>query len=141
MPKPKQHQDRANRNRALLDSISATGPPDWMATVAFYVAVHLVEKLRAYSGEHSTNHDERAAAVRKQFRAIQVPYHQLYEVSRLARYGTTGQFKMTVQQVKSLLIDTQLVAIEKFVAAETTKHTKGASSPEAPAQQTDPQMG
>ncbi len=40
MPKPKQHQEKAENNRAFLNSISATGPPDWMAIIAFYTAVH-----------------------------------------------------------------------------------------------------
>ncbi len=99
-----------------------------MATIAFYVAVHLVEKLRAYHGEHSMSHDDRCAAVRRQFRTIQVEYHQLYEISRLARYGTASQFTLSVEQVKALLIDTYLVAIERYVAAETVKHT----APNAP---------
>src|SRR5436189_3244283 len=110
MPKPKQHQEKADNNRAFLDSISTTGPPDWMAIAAFYTAVHLVEKLRAYRGEHSKNHEERSAAVRKHWRAIQTEYHELFNNSLVARYGTTGQFTMTVKEVKGLLIDTYLVA-------------------------------
>ena len=128
MPKTKQHQDKADRNRAFLDSISANGPPEWMATVAFYVAVHLVEKLRAYQGEHSTNHKERCAAVRKQYRGIHLEFHQLYEISRLARYGTTSQFTLTVSDVQSLHIDKYLVAIEKYVAAETARRAPSQAS-------------
>jgi hypothetical protein len=125
MPKPKQHQEKADNSRAFLDSISANGPPDWMAVVAFYTAVHLVEKLRAYHGEHSENHEDRLAAVRRDFRPIHTPCHELFNHSLIARYGTVGQFTITVQEVKKLLIDTYLVAIEKFVAGETLKAKTG----------------
>ena len=90
-----------------------------MATIAFYTAVHLVEKLRAYQGQHSENHEERSSAVRKQYRPIQREYHELYNNSLIARYGTVGQFSKTSQQVKVLLIDTYLVAIESFVEKES----------------------
>jgi hypothetical protein len=123
MPKPNQHQEKANHNRLFLDSISGTGPPDWMATVAFYTAVHLVEKLRAYKGEHSRDHDERGTAVRNEFRSIQTAYHELFNLSLVARYATAGKFTMTVADVKRIMIDGYLVEIEKFVAAETSRRT------------------
>ena len=37
--------------------------PIIFATVAFYTAVHLIEKLRAFRGEHSTDHVDRNAFV------------------------------------------------------------------------------
>jgi len=87
-----------------------------------------VEKLRAYDGEHSTNHEERSAAIRRHYRQIQVPYHQLYEISRLGRYGTVGQFTMSLAQVKAELVDKCLVAIEQFVAEETAKRKSKSAS-------------
>ena len=47
MPNPKQHQEKAEHNRAFLGTISDEAYSDWRATIAFYVAVPLVEKLRA----------------------------------------------------------------------------------------------
>jgi hypothetical protein len=128
MPKPKQHQEKADSSRAFLNSISDKGPADWMAIIAFYTAVHLVEKLRAYCGEHSESHEDRCAAVRVKFRAIHKEYHELFNNSLVARYGTAGQFSMPVEEVKRLLIDTYLVAIEKYVASETLKKTQSASA-------------
>jgi hypothetical protein len=121
MPKPNQHQVKADSNRAFLNTL--LGPPDWMAIIAFYTAVHLVEKLRAHRGEHSISHEDRSASVRKNFRAIQNEYHELFNNSLVARYGTAGQFTKTADDVKSLLIDTYLVAIEKYVMSETKKAT------------------
>ena len=133
MPKPKQHQEKASSSRAFLDSISTDAPPDWIATVAFYTAVHLVEKLRAYRGEHSENHEDRNSAVRRDYRAIQTEYHELYNHSLVARYGTAGQFSMKASEVKALLVDTYLVAIEQFVANETVKRTAPPSGAQASA--------
>jgi hypothetical protein len=58
MAKPQQHQDKADHCRRFLATI-AEEFSDWRAIVAFYVAVHLVEKLRAYDGEHSSSHEHR----------------------------------------------------------------------------------
>jgi hypothetical protein len=52
---------------------------------------------------------------------IQNEYHELFNNALIARYGTVGQFTKNVLEVKSLLIDTYLVAIERYVAAETAK--------------------
>jgi hypothetical protein len=121
MPTPKQHQQKADDNRAFLNAILSTGPPEWVATVAFYTAVHLVEKLLAYSGNHSKNHEERGSAVRKDFRQIYSQYHELFNNSLIARYGTSGKFSMTLDKTKQLLVNDYLAKIEKFVAEYTIK--------------------
>ncbi len=133
MPKPKQHQEKAEHNRAFLNSICATGPADWIATVAFYTAVHLVEKLRAYNGQHSRDHEERNAAVRRDYRAIHTEYHELFNHSLIARYATVGKFYLSVADAKKLLVDTYLTQIEKYVAAESAKLTAPAPAPAPPA--------
>ena len=51
-----QHEVKARNNRDFLREIDATVRADWAVVVAFYTAVHLVERLRAQAGEHSTNH-------------------------------------------------------------------------------------
>jgi hypothetical protein len=63
MPKPKQHQEKADHNRAFLNTLTDDAYSDWKAIVAFYVAVHLVEKLRAYVGDHSENYEDRRASI------------------------------------------------------------------------------
>src|SRR5262249_23928049 len=118
MPKPQQHQDKADHCRRFLDSI-AKGFPDWRAIVAFYIALHLVEKLRAYDGEHSTSHDDRDAYVRRKHRKIYNSYHRLFTASLDARYKTLGAFTISPEDVQTILIDTYLAEIEGYVAAET----------------------
>ena len=126
MPKPKQHQEKADHNRAFLNTITDDAYCDWKATIAFYVAVHLVEKLRAYEGDHSENHDDRDAAVRRTHSRIYNAYHQLFNASLTARYKSLGAFKISPADVQSKLIDTYLASIERYVAAETAARTGGA---------------
>ncbi len=123
MPKPKQHQEKAEHNRAFLGTITDDNYCDWKAAVAFYVAVHLVEKLRAYHGEHSENHDDRDRVVRRDYPRIYNPYHQLFNASLTARYKSLGAFNMSPGDVQARLIDTYLAEIERFVAAETAART------------------
>ncbi len=131
MPKPKQHQEKAEHNRAFLATISDNKYVDWQATVAFYVAVHLVEKLRAYNGEHSQNHDERDRVVRRDYPRIYNAYHQLFNASLTGRYKSVGAFSISAADVRTRLIDGYLVEIENFVAAETIARTAPPSSPGA----------
>lgn len=96
---------------------------DWQATVAFYVAVHLVEKLRAYRGQHSDNHGDRERAVRKDDPKIYNAYRQLFDASLIARYKSPEAFKISSQDVQAWLIGTFLAEIERYVAAVTAART------------------
>jgi hypothetical protein len=120
MPKPNQHQEKADHCRKFLATIDEEFS-DWRAIVAFYTALHLIEKLRAYDGDHSTSHDDRDRYVRKNHSNIYNPYHQLFNASLDARYKTRGGFTITPADVQKILIDTYLVAIEKEITAETAK--------------------
>lgn len=125
MPKPKQHQEKAEHNRAFLNTILDDAYCDWKAVVAFYAAVHLVEKLRAYEGAHSENHDDRDRAVRRDHSRIYNAYHQLFNASLIASYKSRGAFNISPADVQSKLIDIYLAEIERYVAAETTARTGG----------------
>jgi hypothetical protein len=127
MANPKQHQEKADHNRSFLNSLGDDGFCDWMAVVAFYVAVHLVEKLRAYEGKHSTDHVDRNAAVRQQHRPIHTPYHELFNWSLIARYKTPGCFSMPAATVRSVLVGNYLTQIEKYVADQTALKTRPAA--------------
>ena len=127
MPNPKQHQAKADFNRAFLGTIDVGLYAAWAATVAFYVAVHLVEKLRAYDNEHSTDHGDRGQFVRSKCRNINRAYSHLYDTSLEARYKSVGGFTVSPSDVRGRLIDTYLVEIETYVAAESAAHTAGSS--------------
>ncbi len=128
MPDPKQHQAKADHNRACLELFSDDRFCDWMAVVAFYTAVHLVEKLRAYNGQHSIDHTDRNKAVRNQYRQIHTGFHELYNWAYIARYSTLQKFTMASEEVRKVLIDRYLVEIEKFVAAQSAAATKTSAS-------------
>ena len=125
MPNPKQHQEKAVHNRDFLGTISDDVYSDWRATIAFYVAVHLVEKLRAYDGDHSQDHSDRDRYVRGNHRAIYDSYRQLYSAALEARYKSLHAFSISSEDVGAVLIDDYLAEIEQYVAAPTTARTSG----------------
>jgi hypothetical protein len=121
MPNSKQHREKAEHNRAFLATIDVKSFPDWASVVAFYAAVHLVERLRAKTNEHSVNHEDRIDFLHgKPYRStIFAAYHVLFNASLIARYETASSFatQFAASDVQSILIDRNLVTIEKFVAA------------------------
>jgi predicted Ser/Thr protein kinase len=122
MPKPKQHQEKADHCKNFL-SVIPDDFSDWKAIVAFYSALHLIEKLRGYDGEHSTSHDDRDAYVRKHHSIMYNSYHQLFNASLDARYKTKGAFTISAEDVQKMLVNTYLAKIEKYVADETLKRS------------------
>jgi hypothetical protein len=56
MPNSPHHRDKANHNRAFLNSIAVSQYPDWVTVAAFYTAVHLVERLRTRLPNASDQH-------------------------------------------------------------------------------------
>ena len=123
MPNPKQHQAKAEYNRAFLGTIDVQVYAAWAATVAFYTAVHLVEKLRAYDGDHSEGHGDRGKYIRSNRPRIHRAYTHLYDASLEARYKSVGAFTLTPEEVQDRLIGTYLGEIETYVAAETVART------------------
>jgi hypothetical protein len=123
MPNSQQHRDKANHNRAFLNTIDVQQYPDWAAVVAFYTAVHLVERLRTRMslqyGQHSTDHQDRLGFVQGHHRPIHTPYFHLYNAGFIARYETVHSFntKFSAADVQTVLIDQHLVAIEQHVAS------------------------
>lgn len=118
MPSADQHRQKAESNRQFLATIPLNGFPDWVVVVAFYTAVHLVERVRAASGDgHSTDHDGRLSYVQSMHPNIHTAYHQLQNASMLARYQSRGDFFNQFQpdQVRDLLVGRYLAEIEKYV--------------------------
>lgn len=84
------HIRMANRNHAalmhLLPSIDEFG--EWVVTVAFYKAVHVVEAAFAnHSGIHSSTHMDREQMLKcVPYKPLFKDYIALSNVSRIARY-------------------------------------------------------
>jgi hypothetical protein len=119
MPSADQHRRKAESNRRFLDSIVCADFPDWKVTVAFYTAVHVVERLRAASGDgHSTSHEDRLAYVRLRHTAIHSAYHVLLNVSLLARYQSHSEFfaQFQPEDMEARLLP-RLVEVERYAQA------------------------
>ena len=124
MPNSSEHREKYDLNRAFLDTGLATAQPEWAAVVAFYAAVHLVERLAAAEPRgpvHHRTHAKRDAYLLRHphHSAVMNDYRLLRTASELSRYGTLRQFRnrYTAATVQSQLIDTHLVAIEQYVTA------------------------
>jgi hypothetical protein len=100
MAKPEEHQKQADHNQRFLESIDTGTFPDWVATVAFYKAVHLVEKMFRARGHNSGSHTRRNNVLKRQYLPIWREYKTLYSFSRLARYWC---FQVKAEHVKFIL--------------------------------------
>lgn len=84
------HIKLANRNDAALKLLMASpSHPEWVVTIAFYKAVHIVEAVFDHTkGWHSTSHDQRLNSLKSLtvFKPIFKPFRSLYGLSRIARY-------------------------------------------------------
>jgi hypothetical protein len=123
MPNSAEHRAKYALNRAYLNTGLAATQPEWAAVVAFYAAVHLIERLAAAepSGPvHHRTHTQREIYLRRhrQHRAVLTDYLNLQVVAEISRYGTVAQFNAlhTAATVQADLIDTHLAAVEHYVA-------------------------
>ncbi|MEX2286504.1 MAG: hypothetical protein WD648_05390 [Planctomycetaceae bacterium] len=90
MATPADHIALANRNHDALCLLlpHAETCPEWIATIAFYKAVHIVEAVFAIVlSEHSHSHDDRIDRLKRpQFEILFIDYRPLYAASVIARY-------------------------------------------------------
>lgn len=84
------HIELANRNHETLLYLAkdAAAHGEWLATVAFYKAVHIVEAVfDATIGHHSNGHDARIDTLKHpKFADLFKAYRPLYAASLVARY-------------------------------------------------------
>jgi hypothetical protein len=97
MPSSAEHRAKYEANRHLLDTGNNGTPLStldrcWAAIVAFYAALHLVDRLAARINYHPGNHGDRLSFVASQHRAIYTIYNSLKTASEIGRYGTLNQF-------------------------------------------------
>lgn len=80
------HLKQVKHNKAFLAKIDEAEYPDWAATVIFYIAVHLVQRLFAINGWDCENHSRRNKILREHFPTVWDAYQRLYIFSRTSRY-------------------------------------------------------
>ncbi len=112
------HYDKYKSNRELLKvdvfELDSSEHLDWAITIAFYGALHLVEKkLYEVSSKHSNNHQDRKMNIltTKELQPISSQYHALYIQSMRARYDCCSFTKQDASKALQLLNE-----IEKTVS-------------------------
>jgi hypothetical protein len=108
------HLLKAQHNQAFLGSLDDRFP-EWLAIVAFYKAVHLVEALFARSNIHSERHHERNRRLQEYHPEIWVDFRVLYDVGRLVRYSERG---ISAANARKHLIEHRLSAVEATIMAK-----------------------
>jgi len=125
MPSSSEHRDKADRNRTFLNTINVAASPEWAATVAFYLAVHLVVRLAAVEDIHHAGHSARLDYLNrhKHHQRIYDDLTKLHDAANVARYGTVNQFSKAFPgtTVKDELLDKHLKRIESHVAGHFPK--------------------
>jgi phosphoribosylaminoimidazole (AIR) synthetase len=124
MPTEAEHLAKHTECRNLLNGppVLATLSEPWAAVVAFYAAVHLVERLAAKDLQHHTKHagiGSRNWYIQNhaQHNTIAADFMALYSASLVARYHPPAAFTAgyPAGTVQANLIDNCLAAIEVYV--------------------------
>lgn len=105
------HLAKADSNQSFLETIGDEYP-DWLAVVAFYKAVHLVEALFAREGTQSKNHTGRNRRLKKRHPAIWKAFSPLFNASKLLRYT---DHKISAHKVRQELIANRLTTVESLI--------------------------
>lgn len=117
MPTADQHRVKVAGNRKFLATIPLHDHPDWVVTVAFYTALHVVDQLRAALGHgHSRGHTDRRAYIQQHHPKIHPHYHILENGSLLARYESNSDFfaRYQPQEITDDLLAVRLMSIENY---------------------------
>jgi len=89
-------------NREFLSTFDRDATPylDWMVTVIFYTALHVIERYLAHKGLHPTDHTARDAYLRRVrgFKFIWLDYRRLKDESIRARYEMASFTASEVQE-------------------------------------------
>jgi hypothetical protein len=127
VPSSIEHRAKHLANRKLLDTGNNGAPLSkmdtcWAAIVAFYAALHCVDRLGAIAVPqvHPTPpgaHGARLRFLQLRHHAIYADYNDLKTASEFARYGTLHQFNRTYPgtTVQDILVNQKLAAIENYV--------------------------
>lgn len=104
------HKDKYLENKSILENemnVETSSHYNWIATIAFYAALHLVESELAKNGIHSKTHSDRGNVVERYaaFRNIRNQYKNLHDRSIVARYEGSNINKAKAEQALRWLKD------------------------------------
>ena len=127
MPTVHEHLAQCEHNQAFLDQLPyADQFPDWVVTVCFYKAVHLIDAFLAANlgvPSHPDQHSERFQRLREAQRAGILPapvfnhYQSLYDLSIAARYQCA---KLSAENVQGAE-ENDLPKVEQWVMEHLRK--------------------
>ncbi len=149
MPSEKAHIQLAVRNQEALDHLCGDSErfPEWIATIAFYKALHVVEavftRAKGLGLQHGDSHRTRAEILKKtkRFTNLYKHYHPLWTASTIARYlqdHSTGKTfsaftdYLTTDQVLRILVGHHLKQIQISSANLLSKGAVSKLTPPAP---------
>jgi hypothetical protein len=126
VPDSTAHLAVARRNQLLIDRL-LTDPaahPEWLAVVAFYKALHVVEAVlfRTHPARHGLDHPTRNQLLKaRRYQHLYKNYRPLYTASLVARYlessesGEVGAFAeyMSAERVRDYLVNHCLRQVER----------------------------
>ena len=119
MPDAKEHKTKADKNIAFFESFATSDSPEWKVVVAFYSALHMVERLASCEMVHNSDHHRRLAYLRshRSHKAIYPAFTALHDASGIARYDTDGRFAKAFpgDHVQRILLDTFFARIRQYV--------------------------
>jgi hypothetical protein len=130
MPSKEAHLAIAERNQQCIDYLKQdlSHYAEWVTTVAFYKALHLVDALLAADKDapaaHGTDHRSRERHLKQtpRYRNIYRYYRPLAQASSIARYLEGGNTSytmfsqyMSASEVESTILGHYLLQIEKTV--------------------------
>ncbi len=133
MPDRGAHLKLADHNLDALRYVAARIEdfPDWVCTIAFYRAVHLVEALLDHDGVgHSATHKSRQRVLKRnpRYREIYKHYRPLRAASEIARYmvGDGREYAeftdyLSPEQVRSEVLDHRLEKLNRSVSRLLSK--------------------
>lgn len=116
MPSQNAHLDLARRNQELIDHLrpDLARFSDWVTTVAFYRALHLVEAVFAAdpSIKHGGDHGQRLRLLKntRRYEAIFKAYQPLWTASVIARYLEDKESATEVSSFSKYLTPEQVEA-------------------------------
>jgi|GEM_PF-736468 hypothetical protein len=115
MPTGDEHKKKYINNKKVLKllNIQDKDQCDWIATIAFYSALHIIEKELAKENKHFRTHMEREQYINGEPKycknQIAAKYKQLSTNSKIARYGPGKITPTKANQMLRFLADIESV--------------------------------
>ena len=127
MASSKEHREKAARFDAFLAAMTNSPHLEWRVVGAFYVAIHLVERIGACFNIHSNNHGDRSILLKSnhlkkylsdpEIKRLRDGYEALFDAAHVARYGTVNHFlrAFTPEVIEKRIIGAMLPDVRLMV--------------------------